>query len=117
MLATFNSENHTKLFVADKMKIDGKFERKTIAIEKLCGESQVEGTKFPEEGAETWTINLGDVSDQKKPSQTGALDRVPPANKKNEKSSFSFSFECFFHRFSSCFNQFGVENFKRQLRI
>ena len=25
------------------------------------------GTKFPKEGAETWTINLGDVPNQKKP--------------------------------------------------
>lgn len=37
MLATVNRENQTKLFVADKMKMDGKFERKTIAKEKLCG--------------------------------------------------------------------------------
>ena len=37
MLATVNRENQTKLFVGDKMKMDGKFERKTIAKEKLCG--------------------------------------------------------------------------------
>ena len=61
------------------MKMDGKennWHRKVVPW------SQVGGTKFPEEGSETWTINLGDVSDQKKPSQTGALDRVPSANMK-----------------------------------
>ena len=78
------------------------------------------GTKFPEEGSETWTINLGDVSDQKKPSQTEALDRVPSANMKKPKGKLTFSFlsKCFFPTdFSSRFNQFAVENFKRQLRI
>ena len=60
-------------------------ERKTIGIEKFPRSQVGGGTKLPEEGSETWTINLGDVSDQKKPSQTGALDRVPSANKKNLK--------------------------------
>ena len=38
---------------------------------KSCAVSGGEGTKFPEERAETWTINLGDVSDQRNRPKRG----------------------------------------------
>ena len=71
---------------------------KTIATENFCGLRWGGGGSSLRKGAETWTINLGDVSDQKKPSQTGALDRVPPANEKNLKLGFHFHSGGFFYR-------------------